>query len=200
MVCVDGQVCAPRTLSAAWRRVTSNQGAAGVDRISVERFKAHAPDYLKELEEALRQGSYRPAPVRRVQIPKGKSQTRPIGIPTVKDRIVQTALKLVLEPIFEKDFLAVGYGFRLGRGCKDALREVVRWLKAGYTWVVDADLASYFDTIQHSPLLARVKERVSDGRVLQLVPGFLDQDIMEGLQRWKSNAGTPQGAVPTLQQ
>lgn len=189
------KVCAPRTLSAAWRRVASNHGAAGVDRISVERFKAKAPDYLKELEEALRQGSYQPAPVRRVHIPKGRSQTRPIGIPTVKDRIVQGALKLVLEPIFEKDFLAVSYGFRPGRGCKDALREVVRWLKAGYTWVVDADLVSYFDTIPHSRLLTQVKERVSDGRVLQLVQGFLNQDIMEDLQRWKPNAGTPQGAV-----
>ena len=188
------KVYAPRTLWAAWKRVAANRGAAGVDRVSVKRFEAKAACYLRELETALRDGSYRPAPVRRTHIPKGK-ETRPLGIPTVKDRVVQTALKLVLEPIYEKEFLPVSYGFRPQRGCKDALREVDRRLKAGYTWVVDADVASYFDTIPHSPLLACVKERVSDGRVLQLIQRFLEQDVLEGLHRWTPGAGTPQGAV-----
>ena len=188
------KVYASRTLWAAWQRVARNRGAAGVDRVSIKRFEANAACYLLELEEALRDGSYRPAAVRRVYIPKGKG-TRPLGVPTVKDRIVQTALKLVLEPIYEKEFLPVSYGFRPKRGCKDALREVDRWLKAGYTWVVDADVASYFDTIPHARLLACVKEKVSDGQVLQLVQRFLEQDILDGMDRWTPIAGTPQGAV-----
>ena len=188
------KVYAPRTLGVAWKRVAANRGAAGVDRVSIKRFEAKAARYLKELEEALRNGSYQPAPVRRVHIPKGKG-TRALGIPVVKDRIVQTALKLVLEPIYEKEFLPVSYGFRPKRGCKDALREVDQWIKAGYTWVVDADVASYFDSISHPLLLACVKEKVSDGKVLQLVQRFLEQEVLEGMRRWTPVAGTPQGAV-----
>ena len=188
------KVYASRTLWAAWQRVARNRGAAGVDRMSIKRFEANATRYLEELEVALHNGSYRPAAVRRVYIPKGKSR-RPLGIPTVKDRVVQTALKLVLEPIYEKEFLPVSYGFRPGRGCKDALREVERWIKAGYTWVVDADVASYFDTIPHTRLLACLKEKVSDGRVLQLVQRYLEQDILDGVDRWTPITGTPQGAV-----
>jgi RNA-directed DNA polymerase len=139
------KVYARRTLEAAWKRVAANRGAAGVDGVRVERFKAREGHYLEELEAALKEGRYRPEPVRRVHIPKGPGQTRPLGIPTVKDRIVQTALKMVLEPIFEREFLPVSYGFRPGRGCKDALREVDALLKAGYTFVVDADVKSYLD-------------------------------------------------------
>ncbi len=189
------KVCMPRTLTAAWERVAANKGAAGVDRISVERFAVKAEQYLKELSEDLRTKRYRPDAVRRIYIPKGAGQTRPLGIPTVKDRVVQTALKLVLEPIFEREFLPDSYGFRPGRGCKDALREVDRLLKEGYTWVVDADLKSYFDTIPHDRLMERVKERVSDGKVLDLIQAFLDQDILEEVKRWTPTKGTPQGAV-----
>jgi RNA-directed DNA polymerase len=183
------------TLQAAWRRVATNAGAAGVDGQSVERFAAAAATYLEELKQALESGTYQPQPVKRVEIPKGPGQMRPLGIPAVKDRVVQTALKLVLEPIFEREFRDTSYGFRPGRGCKDALREVDRLLKEGYTHVVDADLKSYFDTIPHVRLMARVGERVSDGRVLQLIEAFLQQDIVQGLQRWTPNGGTPQGAV-----
>ena len=114
------------TLKAAWQKVEANAGAAGVDGQSVERFAARAEVYLEELERALRTGEYRPQPIRRVEIPKGSGKMRPLGIPVVKDRIVQTALKLVIEPIFEREFEDCSYGFRPGRGCKDALREVER--------------------------------------------------------------------------
>jgi RNA-directed DNA polymerase len=118
-----------------------------------------------------------------------------LGISAVKDCIVQAAVKLVLEPIFERDFLPCNYGFRPGRGCKDALREVDRWLKAGYTWVVDVDLEKYFDSIPKAPLLARVADKVSDGTLLALLQRFLDQDILEGMHQWTPLTGVPQGSV-----
>ncbi|HEV3184886.1 MAG TPA: group II intron reverse transcriptase/maturase [Xanthobacteraceae bacterium] len=189
------KVCAPATLEAAWAKVQANAGAAGVDRQSIERFAANEGLYLAELAAALRDGSYRAQPVRRVDIPKGDGRTRPLGIPTVKDRIVQTAVKFALEPIFEVTFCPASYGFRPGRGCQDALREVAQLIDAGYTVVVDADFASYFDTIPHERLMQRVEERVSDGRILGLLRGWLGQDILRGLERWKPTAGTPQGAV-----
>jgi RNA-directed DNA polymerase len=189
------KVYAPATLQAAWARVRANRGAAGVDGVSTERFAARSQDYLAELAAALREGSYRPQPVRRVEIPKGDGRFRPLGIPAVKDRIVQTAMKLVIEPIFEAAFQPVSYGFRPGRGCHDALREVDRLIKEGYTFVVDADLESYFDSIPHERLVARVEERISDGGVLDLIRGWLEQDILRGMERWTPVAGTPQGAV-----
>jgi RNA-directed DNA polymerase len=183
------------TLRAAWQKVKANAGAAGVDGQSVERFAARAEMYLEELGTALKRGTYRPQPVRRVEIPKGGGKFRPLGIPVVKDRVVQTALKFVLEPIFEREFLKMSYGFRPGLGCKDALREVQGLLKEGYTFVVDADLKSYFDTIPHAGLLERVKEKVSDGRVLEVIEAFLHQDIVKEMERWTPTGGTPQGAV-----
>ena len=134
------------TLELGWTQVERNAGAAGVDRMSVERFAQAQHSYLAELAQALRDGIYRPQPVRRVYIPKGKGQ-RPLGIPAVKDRVVQAALKLVIEPIFEHEFEPRSFGFRQDLGCKDALREVDWHLKAGHFWVVDADLQHYFDTI-----------------------------------------------------
>ena len=183
------------TLKAAWQKVEANAGAAGVDGQSVKRFAARAEMYLKELSIALKQGTYRPMAVRRVEIPKGRGKFRPLGIPVVKDRIVQTALKLVLEPIFEWVFLKMSYGFRPGRGCKDALREVERLLREGYTFVVDADLRSYFDIIPHARLMERIKEKVSDGRVLALIEAFLRQDIIKEMESWTPVGGIPQGAV-----
>jgi len=189
------KVTAPATLAVAWEKVRANRGAAGVDGQSVERFAGQAELYLRELAEVLRGGSYRPQPVRRVEIPKGDGRTRPLGIPAVKDRIVQTALKLVIEPIFEVKFSPTSYGFRPGRGCKDALREVDRLIKEGFTFVVDADLQSYFDTIPHEQMMHRVEERISDGRLLTLMRAFLAQDILHGCEQWTPTAGTPQGAV-----
>ncbi len=189
------KVYAPKTLRVAWAKVRSNRGAAGVDGQSIKRFAAREDLYLTELETALRNGMYRPQPVKRVLIPKGGGKTRPLGIPTVKDRIVQQAVKLVIEPIFEVKFLPTSYGFRPGRGCHDALREVARHIEEGYTFVVDADLRSYFDTIPHEPLLARVEEEITDGRLLSLVSSWLKQDILKGAERWTPTEGSPQGAV-----
>jgi RNA-directed DNA polymerase len=183
------------TLDIAWQRVARNKGAAGVDGQSVERFADQSDRYLRELQGSLADGSYHPSPVKRVEIPKGDGKTRPLGIPTVKDRIVQTALKMVIEPIFEVQFRPGSFGFRPGRGCKDALREVDRLLKEGNTFVVDADLKSYFDTIPHDRLMALVEGSISDGRVLALIDGFLQQEIMTDMARWQPTTGTPQGAV-----
>lgn len=189
------KVCAPATLLAAWQRVRAKGGAGGVDGQSIERFAARAETYLSELGEALRTGSYRPQAIRRVDIPKGDGRTRPLGIPTVKDRIAQTAVKLVIEPIFETTFHPSSYGFRPGRTCKDALREVDRLIRDGHGFVVDADLQGYFDSIPHARLMERVGTRISDGGVLGLLQGWLDQDIMDGMRRWTPTGGTPQGAV-----
>jgi RNA-directed DNA polymerase len=189
------KVYAPTTLEAAWEKVWANDGAAGVDGQSIERFEARAELYLAELSTALREGSYRPQPIKRVEIPKGDGRTRPLGIPTVKDRIVQTAVKLVLEPIFEATFRPTSFGFRPGRGCLDALREVSQLIEDGYTFVVDADFESYFDTIPHERLMQRIEERISDGRILGLLRSWLTQDILRDLQRWTPTEGTPQGSV-----
>jgi RNA-directed DNA polymerase len=188
------KVYRPQTLERAWQDVRANRGAAGVDRQSVQRFEAHAERYLAELGATLEAGAYRPGAVRRVAIPKGTG-TRPLGIPTVKDRIVQAAVKRVIEPIFEHQFLPMSYGFRPGRGCKDALREVDGLIREGYTYVVDADLASYFDSIPHSALMNRVQERISDGRLLALLRAWLSQDIVSEMERWTPTRGSPQGAV-----
>jgi len=183
------------TLKAAWDKVRENGGAAGVDGQSVKQFGFRAEIYLAELEQSLKSGEYRPEPIKRVEIPKAGGKLRPLGIPAVKDRIVQTALKLVIEPIFEREFEESSYGFRPQRGCKDALREVDELIKQGYTQVVDADLESYFDTIEHPRLMRRIEERISDGRVLELIGLFLSQDIIHGMKRWTPTGGTPQGAV-----
>lgn len=189
------KVYRPSTLQAAWQQVKANKGAAGVDRQSIEGFAAHELVYLSELAKDLEQGKYRPQAVRRVEIPKAGGKTRPLGIPTVKDRIVQTAVKRVIEPIFEREFLPMSYGFRPGKGCKDALREVDGYLKEGYTHVVDADLQGYFDNIPHDLLTKRIEVHISDGRLLDLLASWLQQDIVRELERWTPTAGTPQGAV-----
>lgn len=189
------KVCAPKTLALAWTKVRANRGAAGVDRQSIERFAARQEECLAELADALRTGRYRPQPIRRVDIPKDDGRTRPLGIPTVKDRIVQTAMKLVIEPIFEATFLPSSYGFRPGRSAKDALREVDRLLGEGRTFAVDADLKSYFDTIAHERLMERVAAHIGDGRVLALIESWLAQEVLCEMRRWTPAAGTPQGAV-----
>lgn len=184
------------TLRSAYTRVAANRGAAGVDHVTVEAFADDLDAELRDLSEALRSGSYRPQAIRRHFIPKpGSGEKRPLGIPTVRDRVVQTALRIVVEPIFERDFAAHSYGFRPGRGCKDALRRVDELLKAGFNHVVDADLKSYFDTIPKDRLMAQIGRKVADRRVLGLVQSFLDQEVLGEAGAWTPEQGTPQGAV-----
>jgi len=189
------KVYAPANLEAAWRKVQTNKGSAGVDHMTVRQFAAHETEELVRLQELLSTGRYTPRPVLRVQIPKGEGKTRPLGIPTVRDRVVQTAVRNAIEPIFERDFAEHSYGFRPRRGARGALKQVVAWLEEGFRYVVDADIKSYFDTIPKEALMAHVRERIADGRVLSLIRSFLDQQIMEDLALWTPESGTPQGAV-----
>lgn len=191
------KVYAPNNLRASFEHVRRNKGSAGVDHQTIAMYSDRLEQNLERLSTALREGTYRPQEIKRVWIekPGKKKQMRPLGIPTVRDRVAQTALRNVLEPIFEKDFAEHSYGFRPERGCKDALRRVDWLLKQGYTWVLDADLKSYFDTIPHDKLMQKVAEKVSDSRVLDLIRQYLTQGVMETAKRWTPEKGTPQGAV-----
>jgi RNA-directed DNA polymerase len=190
------KVFAERNLLAAYQQVTAKKGAAGVDHVTVTQFGQQLPEAIWELSDRLKAGTYQPQAIRRVHIPKpGTTETRPLGIPTVRDRIVQAAIVNVIEPIFERDFAEQSYGFRPGRGCKDALRRVDQLLKAGYVHVVDADLKGYFDTIPHERLLKRLQEKISDGTLLSLIRSFLEVSVMEGAEQWTPESGAPQGAV-----
>jgi RNA-directed DNA polymerase len=190
------KVYAPANLFASYAKVAANGGAAGIDRVTVEDFTKHLSRNLERLALQLRDDSYRPQDVRRVNIPKpGTQETRPLGIPTVRDRVVQGALRHVLEPIFERQFAEHSYGFRPGRGCKDALRRVDKLLGQGFRYVVDVDLKSYFDTIPHDKLLDEVRKYVGDGRVVERIEAFLKAGIFDGLRHWTPQSGAPQGAV-----
>jgi RNA-directed DNA polymerase len=190
------KVHAPRPLEAATAQVVSRKGAAGVGHVTVSNFAARQTDELAKLSQQLRDGTYCPQAVRRVHIPKpGTHDTRPLGIPTVRDRVAQAAVVKVIEPIFEREFAEHSDGFRPGRSCKDALRRVEGLLKSGYHYVVDADLKSYFDTIPHDRLLSRLKERIADRSLVGLVASFLKAGILDGMSEWTPTAGAPQGAV-----
>ena len=196
------KVASARNLQAAFWAVWRNDGAPGVDGQTVRQFDQQSEDQLALLGEELRHKRYRRQPARRVWIPKpGTSEKRPLGIPAVRDRTVEAALRNVLEPIFENDFAESSYGFRPGRGCREAVRRVEELLSQGYVWCVDCDLKSYFDTIPHAGLLALVKQRVVDGNVLALIEQCLKAGVLEELKDWQpTERGTPQGSVisPTL--
>lgn len=185
----------PANLWSAWCKSARNKGSAGVDRITIEQFEREAEANVEYLAQSLRQGSYQPKPILRTYIPKSDGKQRPLGIPTVGDRIVQGAVRHAIEPIFEEQFAQHSYGFRPGKGCKDALRRVEQLLKDGYRYVVDADLKRYFESIPHDRLMAEVGKQVADGRVLKLIESFLTARIMDGLEQWTPMAGAPQGAV-----
>ena len=190
------KVYSERNLQAAFTAVAANRGAAGVDHVTIEQFAARLTENLDYLHTSLQAETYVPQAVRRVWIPKpGTNQQRPLGIPTVRDRVVQAALRSVLEPIFERDFAEQSYGFRPGRSCQDALARVDELLKAGYTYVVDADLKSYFDTIPHDKLMDRLRQKVADSRVLALIVAFLKAGILDGAKEWTPEEGSPQGSV-----
>ena len=192
------KVHSERTLSLAWQKVRSNAGACGVDGITIEAFAKDSERRLLAVNEHLKRGIYQPKPVKRVRIPKpGSKETRPLGIPTVTDRVVQQAVRLVLEPIYEHRFAEHSYGFRPGRSCHDALRRLNGQLESGQVHVVDIDIQGYFDTIDHERLLKLLKEDVSDGRMLDLIEGFLKTGVLEEGTYEISETGTPQGGVLT---
>ena len=194
---LSDKVESERNLRSAFQKVWRNGGSPGVDGQRVESFERHQEMELAKLKEELHEGTYQPQAARRVLIPKpGSKEKRPLGIPTVRDRVVQGAIRHVLEPIFEREFAEQSYGFRPGRGCHDALGRVEELLKTGHTWVVDADLKSYFDTIPHERLMERVRERLSDGKVLGLIESYLRAGVMDTMKGWQpTEKGTPQGAV-----
>lgn len=190
------KVFAMTTLQDAAHRVLANDGAAGVDHVTTKAFGERQERELARLAERLKNGTYRPQDIRRHWIPKlGSKELRPLGIPTVVDRVAQTALRSVIEPIFDHEFYEHSYGFRHGRGCRHALERVEALLQQGNVWAVDADLKSYFDTIPHDKLMDRVREKISDRRILSLIEQFLHQGVLEEMKRWTPEEGSPQGAV-----
>ena len=191
------KVWSPQTLETAVKTVTARKGAAGVDGQTTEAFAKSRADEMTVITRLLREGRYEPRPVKRRWIEKpGSKDLRPLGIPTVRDRVVQSALLYVMEPIFETGFAEHSYGFRPGRSARHAVERVEALLEDGYTWVVDADIKGYFDNIPQDKLLALVREKIADGRLLALLEKFLRQGVMDTARGWQpTEHGTPQGAV-----
>ena len=186
-----------KNLGRSLEKVVAKGGSAGIDNQSARQIEAHKSQTIAKLEQELRASQYEPQAVKRVWIPKpGSNEKRPLGVPTLRDRIVQGALLHVMEPIFERDFAPQSYGFRPGKGCKEALRRVDELLKGGSHWVVDADLKAYFDTIPQERLMDRIREKIADGRVLKLLEQMLQAGVMDSAKGWQpTEQGTPQGAV-----
>jgi len=186
-------VLSPANLQQAWRRVKSNRGAPGIDGMRIEDFPAHAREHWSVIRQSLSDGSYRPQPVRRVNIPKPDGGERALGIPTVVDRVIQQAIAQVMTPIFDPEFSESSFGFRPKRSAHGALRQVTADIKAGYRIAVDLDLAKFFDNVDHDILMARVARRISDKRLLALIGRYLRAGVLINDDIQPSELGTPQG-------
>ena len=192
---LNDKIWSTKTLTQSWLNVKSNQGAPGSDRLSIESYDEGIERRIKYLSERLREDTYQPQAIRRILIPKTGGGQRPLGIPTVEDRIVQGAVKLVIEPIFESLFHRRSYGFRAELGAKDGLRRVEELIRSGYHYAVDVDIKGYFDNIDHNMLLGMVEQRISDTKLLKLIKQLLKQNIRDGDNEIKVEKGTPQGGV-----
>ena len=193
-----GQLYDRRNLSRAWQKVKENKGSGGIDGVTIERFEVNRDHYLDVLHEQLKTGRYRPRPVRRVEIDKpGTTAKRPLGIPTVLDRVCQQALVQVLEPVFEPTFAATSFGYRPGRSAHMAMRRIWSQLQAGGVWIVDADLADFFGSLPHEQLIDRIADRVADGKVLGLIRSMLTAGVLRDGMVERTIAGTPQGGGAT---
>jgi RNA-directed DNA polymerase len=185
-----------KNLNEAWKKVKKNRGAGGIDKVTIDEFERNLEQNLNEIPRLLRQDRYEPMPVNRIYIPKSDGKQRPLGIPIIRDRVVQQALKNVIEPIFEAEFLDSSFGYRAVRSAKQAIEQIEAVRDEGHEWVLDADIKAFFDTVNHEKLMDAVAERISDGRVLRLIRAFLKADIMEqGLGLRENVIGTPQGGV-----
>jgi len=188
------QIFSRNNLFAALERVQKNDGAAGIDGMTVEELPEHLRKHWEGIRAKLDRGSYVPSPVKRVEIPKPQGGVRNLGIPTVLDRLIQQAIHQVLSPIFEPTFSAHSYGFRPGRSAHDAVKAAREYIEAGYSWVVDIDLEKFFDRVNHDRLMARLKTQISDKGVLRLVNAYLKAGVMaEGMMQ-ATREGTPQGS------
>jgi RNA-directed DNA polymerase len=189
------KIYAKANLEKAFSHVKKNKGAPGVDKVTIKMYEQKLEDNLEVLQEKLKSKTYRPKPVRRKMIEKDNGKLRPLGIPTVEDRVVQAAMRNILEPIFEEDFLPCSYGFRPSISAHMALDKVTEHLEAGYHYVIDADLQSYFDTIPHDKLVQQIRKRVTDGSVIRLIQQFLRAGVLEGELYQETPEGAPQGGV-----
>jgi len=184
-----------KNLEEAWRKVKSNRGCAGIDKQSISDFQKQSEHHLKELQRAVKNGMYKAAPVLRKYIPKGDGKRRPLGIPIVKDRVLQQATKNVIEHIFEMKFLNCSYGYRPNKSAHQAVKQIKKYLQQGYTWVIDADVERFFDSVDHKLMMKFVAEEISDGKVLNLIESWLTAGVMNNGEIEETTIGTPQGGV-----
>lgn len=189
------KVCSWENLVEAYKKVKANKGCSGIDMETIEAFDQQWEQNLREIQRVLLQGQYKVSPVRRVYIPKASGGKRPLGIPTLRERIVQQAVRLVIEPILEKKFLPCSFGFRPGKSPKDAHKEVIRLRELGYHWVVDCDIRSFFDNVDHQLLLSWVAQDIPDRNIFNLIKQWLKAGVMEEGKLRKVTTGTPQGGI-----
>ncbi len=189
------KVYSRQNLLLAWKRVRANQGASGIDGVTIQDFEANLEENLERLHRELRDGVYQPLPVRRLEIPKrgAPGKTRPLGIPSICDRVCQQALVNRLEPIFEKVFDSNSFGYRKGRKTSDAMKKIWREVEAGNEWIVDADLKDYFGSVDHEKLMTLIGQQIADGRVLKMIRQMLEAGYEEQGKQFPTPRGTPQG-------